>query len=136
MGKYDDIINLPCYEPKNHPRMPMRDRAAQFAPFAALTGFGDAIDETSRAVDSRAVLDDDAKAGIDAKLNYLEQSGGHNEICITYFVPDDKKSGGKYVCKYGIFSSCDRLNRTARLQDGTSIQIDDIYSLSGNFPEN
>lgn len=93
--RYDDIINLPHYEPKTHPRMSAEKRAAQFAPFAALTGYEDAVGETARLTDDMVELEDSALEELDRRLK--EACGTQKEITITYFVPDERKSGGAYV---------------------------------------
>ena len=102
MGKYDDIINLPHPEPKKHPRMSMENRAAQFSPFAALTGHNEAIKETERLTDSKVELDQDAIEEINRKLMWIKDNiQSSPQATVTYFVPDSKKVGGKYftVCQ-------------------------------------
>ena len=95
---YDDIINLPNLTSKNHPRMSLHDRAAQFAPFAALTGHDAAIKETARLTDERLELSDEIIMKLNDQLNMIRDNiGTEQEVSITYFVPDDKKAGGLYV---------------------------------------
>ena len=136
MGKYDDIINLPAFEPKYHPRMSMRDRAGQFAPFAALSGSGASIEEAGRSVDSRIVLDEDAKNLLDAHLRYLSAEPEEPKtVTVTHFVPDGRKAGGSYVDSTGVFMNTDPVKRTLRFGDGREIPIDNIIAITGDFPE-
>ena len=107
MGSYDDIINLPHPSSAKHPRMPMSDRAAQFSPFAALTGHGAAIEETARLTDRRIELTEEEKTVLDEKLRLLLETGG--EGMITYFLPDERKDGGAYVTKLGTIKKIDPL---------------------------
>ena len=93
MSKYDDIINLPHHRSKTHPHMPLIDRAAQFAPFAALTGYGDAIDETARLTDGRPELSDQQLAELNERLFQI-MAKPNTVVCITYFVPDEKRKAG------------------------------------------
>ena len=100
--RYDDIIHLPHHVSTAHPPMPAADRAAQFSPFAALTGHEAAIRETARLTDERAELDENAKAVLDEKLRMIQEMlPAHPEITVTYFQPDAKKSGGAYVSVTG-----------------------------------
>lgn len=100
MGAYDDIINLPHPTSPRHPRMPMIDRAAQFTPFQALTGYGDAIQETARVTGEKAELTEEEKAVLDEKLRFLTATG--SKAAFTHFQPDGKKSGGAYVTAVGV----------------------------------
>ena len=96
-GKYDDIIDLPHPTSQNHPRMSLHDRAAQFSPFAALTGHHAAITETGRLTDRRIELDESEIARVDAELQHLQELlPGRPTVSITYFVPDERKDGGSY----------------------------------------
>ena len=96
-GKYDDIIDLPHPTSQNHPRMSLYDRAAQFSPFAALTGHHAAIAETGRLTDQRIELDESEIARVDAELQHLQELlPDRPTVSITYFVPDERKSGGSY----------------------------------------
>ena len=97
------MINLPHPVSKVHPQMPIAERAAQFSPFAALTGYGDAVKETARLTDAKIELDEDAKEILDEKLKQIrEQIEEHPEIEITYFQPDERKKGGSYITITGI----------------------------------
>lgn len=115
---YDDIINLPNPTSKNHPRMSLHDRAAQFAPFAALTGHDAAIKETARLTDERLELSDEVIMKLNDQLNMIRDNiGTEQEISITYFVPDDKKSGGAYLTHSGIVKKIDEFERKLIMQD-------------------
>ena len=127
MGAYDDIIHLPHPTSPRHPRMPMIDRAAQFTPFQALTGYGEAIQETARITGEKVELTEDEKTVLDEKLRLL--TGTANEAAFTYFQPDGKKSGGVYVTVLGAIKKLDPLDGRLVLADGTAIPIDDILEI-------
>ena len=127
MGAYDDIIHLPHPTSPRHPRMRMIDRAAQFSPFQALSGFGSAIRETARVTGERAELTEEEKAVLDEKLRYLCEIGG--EAIFTYFLPDGKKDGGTYVDAGGTIKKIDPLEGRVILTDGTAIPIEDILEV-------
>ena len=127
MGAYDDIIHLPHPTSVRHPRMSMIDRAAQFSPFQALTGYGDAIQETARLTGEKVELTEEEKAVLDEKLRFLTDTG--NEAAFTYFQPDGKKSGGTYVTVLGAIKKLDPLEGRLVLADGTAIPIDDILEI-------
>ena len=127
MGAYDDIINLPHPNSAKHPRMSMIDRAAQFSPFAALTGHGAAIEETARRTDRRIELTEEEKTVLDEKLRLLLETGG--EGMITYFLPDERKDGGAYVAKLGTIKKIDPLEGRVILTDRTAIPIKDILEI-------
>ena len=125
MGKYDDIINLPHHVSKTHPQMPIADRAAQFAPFAALTGYDKAIEEESRVTEEKRILTSDEFSEIERKL----QNGINRDVAITYFKKDESKSGGTYLT---INSKIVKLlieKKRVLLEDGTLLNIKDIFSL-------
>ena len=126
-SSYEDIIQLPHYQSKVHPRMPVSARAAQFAPFAALTGYEDAVEETARLTEERIELTEEAKAMIDQKLQYLrDHLDEHPEVTLTYFVPDSRKAGGAYVTVRGVLKATDQMAGTITLLDRTVIPIKDI----------
>lgn len=129
MGAYDDIINLPHPTSPRHPRMRMIDRAAQFSPFQALSGFGSAIRETARVTGERIELTEDEKAVLDEKLRCLCETGG--EAVFTWFLPDEKKDGGTYVDAVGAIKKIDPLEGRVILTDGTAIPIEDILEIEG-----
>ena len=132
--RYDDIINLPHHVSKTHPRISTLDRAAQFSPFAALTGYDGAIKETARLTNKRMELDEAAKTVLDEKLRIVqEQLSSQPEIEITYFQPDEKKAGGTYISAIGVVKKIDGYERTVIMQDGTRIAIEEIISITGEI---
>lgn len=134
MGNYDDIINLPHHVSTKHPRMSALDRAAQFSPFAALTGHDSAIKETARLTDIKLELDEDKKEELDCCLQILrEQTALRPEVEITYFVPDTKKSGGSYLSVRGIIKKFDDIKHKILMENGTVISISDIYGIECPF---
>lgn len=137
MGKYDDIINLPHHVSEVRPRMSRTMRAAQFAPFAALTGYDDEIKETARITDCKAEIDEYVKEELNKKLTELKENSEKNpEAKITYFVADEKKSGGKYITVKDRIKKIDVYKRTVLLLCGTEIPVDDIYEIETDFCEN
>ena len=133
-GKYDEIMGLPHHVSKTRPQMPMSDRAAQFAPFAALTGYDAAIKETGRLTDERIELDVEALSALDMKYQLLmEALDEAPEVTITYFQPDERKAGGKYVSAVGTVKKIDDFERRITMQDGTKIPMDDILSIDGEL---
>ncbi len=134
-GPYDDIINLPHPTSQRHPRMPVRDRAAIFSPFAALSGHGAAIAETARLTDRRMELDEDTRAELDSKQAVLlEHIDEQPEITVTWFQPDEKKDGGAYLTATGRLKKLRELERLLVLADGTEIPLEDVVALeSGIF---
>lgn len=128
--KYGDIIHLPHPVSEKHPRMPMQDRAAQFSPFAALTGYEEAIYETGRLTEERAELDEEEKAILDRKQRLLlEKLYERPALTVTFFVPDEKKSGGRYVTKTGNLKRIDLIQRWMLLTDGTKISLEDVKNI-------
>ena len=114
---YDDIINLPHHVSERHPHMSVSDRAAQFAPFAALTGYGDVIKETARLTETRPELSEDEKARMDQTLRAVLNTQGENAgIVVTYFVPDARKSGGAYRRAAGKLRRVDEAEDTLILE--------------------
>ena len=133
-GKYDEIMGLPHHVSKTRPQMPMSDRAAQFAPFAALTGYDAAIKETRRLTDERIELDVEALSALDMKYQLLmEALDEAPEVTITYFRPDERKTGGKYVSAVGAVKKIDDFERRITMQDGAKIPMDDVLSIEGEL---
>ncbi|MGM9538353.1 MAG: hypothetical protein ACI3VN_08485 [Candidatus Onthomonas sp.] len=133
-GKYDDILFLPHPVSTECRHMSNLERAAQFAPFAALTGYESAVLETARLTEAKAELDESEKAVIDTRLRMLlELPGQQPEIIITYFVPDKRKSGGSYVETTGYVKRIDLVEKIILLTDGTRIPIEDVFSLEGEL---
>ena len=134
MQKYKDIIDLPHKQSSRRPHMSLSDRAAQFAPFSALTGYDDAIVETGRLTDKKIELSEEALDLLNAKYQILLAHLADNaEIILTYFVPDKNKSGGAYVEKQGVVKRLDTFERHIVLCDGTKISMDDILTMSGDI---
>ena len=131
MGEYDDIINMPHHVSRKHPQMSIHDRAAQFAPFAALTGHGEAIAETARLTGRKIELDDYEKMKLDEKLLILQEHIMEMpEISVTYFCQDEKKEGGKYVTVTKALRKINEVERTLVMEDGMQIRIEDILEVS------
>lgn len=129
MGKYDDIINLPHHQSVIRPHMPIRDRAAQFAPFAALRGYDDEVIETARLTDRKIVLDENEISKIDGVLQLVMANIKFQpEIRVTYFVKDDKKSGGSYITTTGRVKNIDEYDRKIVFINKEEIQIEDILT--------
>ena len=129
-GPYDDILHLPHPTSKNHPRMPIADRAAQFSPFAALTGHKAAIEETARVTERRIELDEDAKEQLDQTLQLLlERIDEQPEITVTWFSPDKKKAGGQYHTATGKLKRIDTQESRLILTDGVQIPLEDLLEI-------
>lgn len=129
-GKYDDIIDLPHPTSQNHPRMSLYDRAAQFSPFAALTGHSAAIAETGRLTDRRVELDEYEMARVDAELQRLQELlPGRPTASITYFVPDERKNGGSYQTVTGEVKRIDAVAGMIQMTDRREIPIKDVFSV-------
>lgn len=131
---YDDIINLPHHVSNNREHMSVLDRAAQFSPFAALTGFDGAIKETARLTDERIELDEAAKVTLDEKLKIVqEQLSSPHEIEIEFFKSDELKAGGAYISVRGAVKKIDKQERAVVMQDGKRIPIEDIIDITGEM---
>ena len=132
MTAYDDIIHLPHHVSQNHPQMPMLDRAAQFAPFAALTGYKAAVGETARLTAERRELDAQEAEELNRRLaTLITHLPDRPEATIEYFVPDDRKAGGEYVTVSGRVRHISFPERTLVMEDGTVIPLDDVSLISG-----
>lgn len=132
--QYDDIIDLPHHVSATRPRMSMIDRAAQFSPFAALTGYDAAIKETGRLTDKRIELTEDSRAILDRKQQFLvDNLADYPEVSVTYFVPDERKSGGAYVTVTGRVKKVDDYQRLLTLTDGTKIPLDEILDMESEL---
>ena len=127
-------MGYPHHVSKTRPQMPMSDRAAQFATFAALTGYDAAIKETRRLTDERIELDVEALSALDMKYQLLmEALDEAPEVTITYFRPDERKAGGKYVSAVGAVKKIDDFERRITMQDGAKIPMDDVLSIEGEL---
>ena len=134
MSEYDDIIHLPHHVSKTHLQMSMEDRAAQFSPFAALTGHKAAINETARLTDEKQILSEDVIAKLNEQLNLIKENIGTNLIVtITYFVPDDRKSGGAYISNTGVVKKINEYNHTVILTGKTVIPIEQISEMQSDI---
>ena len=134
MNEYDDIINLPHHVSKVHPQMSMMNRAAQFAPFAALTGHAAAIEETARLTDEQHELTDEDSDALNQKMAYLRETiNEHPTITITYFEPDKKKAGGKYKSIEGQLKNIDDYNQSIVLKSGDVIFLKSILDIQLHF---
>ena len=132
--RYDDIINLSHHVSTTRPRMSMIDRAAQFSPFAALTGYEAAIKETARLTDQKIELNEDEIAFLREKMRILQERLPEcPEIQITYFVPDENKAGGAYRKKTGQVKKIDEYERIIIMSDHVKIAIDEIVSIEGSI---
>ena len=130
-NKYDDIINLPHHISKKHKQMTLEARAAQFAPFAALTGYGDEIKETARLTNKRIDLDEESKSILDNKIQIiLKQILRRPIVSITYFIPDLKKDGGKYITVSGIIKRIDKYKQVIILENQIEIPINEIIDIN------
>ena len=127
--KYKDMLHLTHPVSATNPRMPLQDRAAQFSPFAALTGYDDALRETARRTDRFVELDEDRKQEIDRQISYLQQHPLDTvPVKIIYFVPDEKKDGGSYTAVEGCVRKIDENTKSLRIQ-GTEIPVERIYGI-------
>jgi len=133
---YEDILHLPRPVSSTRPRMSLADRAAQFSPFAALTGHGAAIRETARLTDRRRELSEDEQTALGDKLTMLaEIVSDHPVVSVTYFRADEKKDGGSYVTAAGAVKKIDEYERVVILMDGTRIPIGDISEIESELFE-
>lgn len=134
---YDDIIEMPHHQSATRPHMSNHDRAAQFAPFAALTGYDAAVKETARLTEEKLELDDSEKAILNKKLQIIrENMGGDAEVTITYFMPDEKKTGGSYISYTGCVRKIDAYGAILIMTDKTRIPIEQIREIEGEcFPD-
>ena len=132
--KYDDIINLPHHVSAKHPQMGLLDRAAQFSPFAALTGHEDSIRETARRTEEFLELEEDKKEQLDEKIHVLQENLWKKpEIIVTYFVPDEKKDGGAYVTHRGRIRKIDTYRHRLLFEDGTDVCMQYIFEIDGEM---
>ena len=130
---YDDIINQPHYEPKHHPRMSMWNRAAQFAPFAALTGYDAAIQESNRVTEDWINLEESGNEELNRKMKLiLSKLSEQPHVTIEYFVPDEHKEGGSYQSYTGNIKRIDEYEKTMVMTDGKKIQLKMITNITDN----
>lgn len=133
MNDYSDIINLSRPVSKR-PRMSLEQRSAQFAPFAALTGYEGQVKETARLTDKRIELNEELKEILDLKIQLIQEKIKEQpDVTITYFIPDDKKQGGKYKTVTNSVKKIDTYKNEIILIDGTTIAIDEIIDISSEI---
>lgn len=133
-GPYEDIIDLPHHVSETRARMPMRERAAQFSPFAALSGYEEAVRESARLTREKIELGEDAKAALDGALRRAA-ADPEAEVSVTYFVPDGKKPGGEYVTAVGRIRRIDPVSGALHLSGGERIDAEDILDIDSGPPE-
>ena len=131
MSNYDDILHLPHPTSKTHRRMSRQDRAAQFSPFAALTGYEAVVKETARLTEERPMLTEDEVAELDARLRLAMELGA--EVTVRWFQPDAKKNGGSYVTTTSRVKKADELQRILTMEDGTQIPTQEVTAVSGTI---
>lgn len=136
-GEYEDIIHLPHHVSSKRPQMSMLDRAAQFSPFAALTGYDDAIQETGRRTEQKIELDEETLEKLDERFQILQEHLDEQpEVRFTYFKPDERKEGGAYLTVTGVVRKIKLYEQEILLQDGTIIPVDDILKMESSiFPQ-
>lgn len=131
---YEDIVDLPHHISKKHPQPTMADRAARFAPFAAITGYEEMVLEEARVTDERIEMDESTKAALNEKLNMiLEFVDEQPEVSITYFEPDMRKAGGAYITVIGTVKRIDEYEHLVIMTDGKKINIYEIYNLQSEL---
>ena len=136
MGNYDDIINLKRPISK-HPKMSLYQRSAQFAPFAALTGYEGQVKETARLTDRRIELDEEMRLILDLKIQVIKEMLSDNpEVEITYFIPDTRKDGGKYETIINNVKKIDIYNEHIIMQNNLKIEIKEIININSNIFKN
>ncbi|HHX59437.1 MAG TPA: YolD-like family protein [Epulopiscium sp.] len=127
---YEDIINLPHHKSSKHPHMPRHSRAAQFSPFAALTGHGDAVREVARVTDKKVELDDDIKIDLNKRLHIIQEYIDKKpEVSIIYFQEDHLKEGGSYVIASGYVKKIDEYEGLVVMGDGRKVLISDMIEI-------
>lgn len=132
--KYDDIIHLSHPESVKHPRMARKDRAAQFSPFAALTGYNAAISETERLTEVKRELDENIKSQLDERIAVLKMQLEERPVVqITFFKADERKRGGTYITVEGIVQKIKEYEKVLQMEDETQIPIADIYKIDGSI---
>ena len=126
---YGDIINHPYTAPARHPRMRREDRAAQFSPFAALVGYEASILEEERITEERRELSDEERMLINERLMLILESGAECEVNVRFFIPDEKKSGGRYECVNDVLREVDTVDGVLIMADGHRISLADVYAV-------
>lgn len=133
MNNYDDIINLNRPISK-HKHMTIEERSAQFAPFAALVGYDNAVKETARLTENKIEMNDEQQDMLNFKLRYLyDNINNKNEVIITHFIKDNKKVGGKYINTIGIIKQIDPVQENIKLSNNVIIYMNDIINITGDI---
>ena len=133
MSNYDDIINLPHHVSSTREPMTLYNRASQFAPFSALTGYDDEIEETARLTDRKVELDEDSKKIINNKINFVALNiKAKPFVNVLYFIQDSKKNGGKYIIYSGNIRVIDIVNECIIFTDKTKLFFENIYDITGD----
>ena len=130
--KYADIIEHPHYVSPEFPQMPRLNRAAQFSPFAALTGYGDLIDEAARYTGEKTEPDESRKQELNRKLSYLLSQSVPPAVTVTYFMADGKKEGGEYLSVSGAVVGFDPVKKTVLMASGAAVPISDVADITGD----
>ena len=134
MSKYDEIINIKHFDPVNHKRMSIMERAAQFSSFAALTGYSESVKETARLTKGKKELSEDMKNEIDMKLQLImDHLDEKPEVSVIYFIKDKKKSGGDYSEYKGVIRRRDKVNGKIIFMDKTTIDLNNIIDITCGF---
>ena len=134
MNSYEDIINMPHHVSSKRPQMSREQRAAQFAPFSALTGYEDAIKETARLTNRKIEVDDGLREILNNKLNIINENISKNYlVTITYFIPDKKKNGGEYINIVGEVRRIDIVNNIIIMKDKTKINMNDVLNIQSDL---
>lgn len=129
---YEDLIQRSHPTSKHHPRMTLSERAAQFSPFAALTGYDESIKERARLTKQKRELSDDEKQILNVKLHFLQEHIQEEpEVSFTYFEPDRYKEGGSYMTKTGVVKKIDPYSKIVKMQDNIDIPIKEISKIEG-----
>lgn len=132
-GKYDDMLFLPHHVSAVHPQMSRHDRAAQFSPFAALSGYDAVLREVGRLTQPQKELDEGVQAELNGQLRVLAGLlDQHPEVTVTWFRPDGKKEGGEYLTATGTVRKIDTYREVLILESGEQISIHNLLSLSGS----
>ena len=132
--KNEDIINMPHHRSSSHRPMDISARAAQFSPFVALTGHGDAIREAGRITQRRIEYDEDMLSDLEGKLSLIRMSADeHPEVEIVHFISDEKKEGGEYIVSRGRVKEVDEYDRAIVMEDGVKIKAEDIRTIEGRI---
>lgn len=134
MGPYDDIINFPHHVSARHPQMPLKDRAAQFSPFAALTGYAGEVAEAARLTETKIELTEDQRTMLDERLCLLEDILPERpDVTFTYFVSDQRKQGGAYTTVTGKLKRLDRIEQNIILTNGIAIPVNDLLEVKSEI---